>query len=250
MADLEDKRAPLLYYIKLCASFQSHQWVIVRKSSIQIKIGYFFCPCDLEIWWMTFTNNKVHLLYDIKLCASFQSHQWIQTGNAQFGSILAIFCPERKIIGHLFYDTSSYVHHSKPSVHSNWNYSPETLNLGSKLVIFLSGVILKFDGWPYKQKGTSPKLHQALCIISSTYVNSNWNYGPETAKLVLTSVTLVFDLWPWPFAWTSLLSLVIIAENVMIWWWELISEKGVRYGQMDGRRDGQKDRQTDGLNHS
>ena len=38
---------------------------------------------------------------------------------------------------------------------------------------------------------------------------------------VLTSVTLTFDLWPWPFAWTSLLSLVITPENfMMIRWWE------------------------------
>ena len=34
-----------------------------------------------------------------------------------------------------------------------------------------------------KQQGTSPKQHQSLCIISSSYVNSNWSYGPETAKL-------------------------------------------------------------------
>ena len=34
-------------------------------------------------------------------------------------------------------------------------------------------------------------------------------------------MTLTFDLWPWPFAWTSLLSLVITPENfVMIRWWK------------------------------
>ena len=44
---------------------------------------------------------------------------------------------------------------------------------------------------------------------------------------VMTSVTLTFDLWPWPFAWTSLLSLVITPENfMMIPWWEH-SQKGV-----------------------
>ena len=38
---------------------------------------------------------------------------------------------------------------------------------------------------------------------------------------VVTSVTLTFDLWPWPFAWTWLLSLVITPENfMMIGWWE------------------------------
>ena len=59
---------------------------------------------------------------------------------------------------------------------------------------------------------------------------------------VVTSVTLTFDLWPWPFAWTSLLSLVITPENfMMIRWWEH-GEKGVTDGRTDGR--------TDGLNQS
>ena len=54
---------------------------------------------------------------------------------------------------------------------------------------------------------------------------------------VLTSVTLTFDLWPWPFAWTSLLSLVITPENyMMIRWWE-DGEKGVTDGQTDGQTD-------------
>ena len=54
---------------------------------------------------------------------------------------------------------------------------------------------------------------------------------------VLTSVTLTFDLWPWPFAWTSLLTMVITPQNfMMIWWWEN-GEKGVTDGQTDGRTD-------------
>ena len=52
---------------------------------------------------------------------------------------------------------------------------------------------------------------------------------------VLTSVTLTFDLWPWPFAWTLLLSLVITPGNfMMIRWWEH-SEKGVTDGRTDGK---------------
>ena len=54
---------------------------------------------------------------------------------------------------------------------------------------------------------------------------------------VLTSVTLTFDLWPWPFAWTSLLTMVITPENfMMIRWWEH-GEKGVTDGQTDRRTD-------------
>ena len=113
--------------------------------------------------------------------------------------------------------------------------------------------------WPWnltddleKQKGTSSKLHQALCIISSSYVNSNWSYGPETAKFGVDLCDL--DLSPWPVAWTSLLSLIITPENfMMIQWWEH-SQKGVTDGrtdrQTDRQTDGRTDRQTDGLNHS
>ena len=58
---------------------------------------------------------------------------------------------------------------------------------------------------------------------------------------VLTSVTLTFDLWPWPFAWTSLLSLVITPGNfMMIRWWEH-GEKGVTDGRTDRRTDGRTD---------
>ena len=43
----KNKRVPLLYYIKLCALFQSHRWiqtgVTVQKLSIWVKIGDFFC---------------------------------------------------------------------------------------------------------------------------------------------------------------------------------------------------------------
>ena len=45
-----------------------------------------------------------------------------------------------------------------------------------------------------KQQGTSPKQHQAICIISPSYVNSNWSYSPETVKLGCDLCDL--DLWP------------------------------------------------------
>ena len=45
----KNNRAPLLYYIKLCASFQVHQWmqteVTVQKRSLRVKISGFFLSC-------------------------------------------------------------------------------------------------------------------------------------------------------------------------------------------------------------
>ena len=68
-------------------------------------------------------------------------------------------------------------------------------------------------------------------------MNSNWSYSPETKIWVVTSVTLIFDLWPWPFAWTLPWSNVITPENfMMIRWWEH-SQKGVTDGQTDRRTE-------------
>ena len=81
-------------------------------------------PCDLEIWRMTFKNNRAPLLCYFKLCASFRSHWWIQTGvtvrkrpiwvkfNAFYSRVTLKFDGwPSKTIGHLFYATSSFVHH-------------------------------------------------------------------------------------------------------------------------------------------
>ena len=153
---LKNNSAPLLCYVKLCATSQSHRWiqtgVTVWKHPIRVKIGNFFVPYDLEIWWMTLTNKRAPLLCRIKLCASFLCHMWIQTG-----------------------------------------------------------------------------------VMVQKWLN-----------YVSTCVTLTFDLWPWHFAWTSLLSMVITPENLMmIQWWEH-SEKGVKGVHRYRRTDGQ----TEGLNHS
>ena len=60
-----------------------------------------------------------------------------------------------------------------------------------------------------------------------------WVTVRKRLSRVVTSVTLTFDLWPWPFAWTLLWSLVITPENfMMIRWWEH-SQKGVTDRQTD-----------------
>ena len=79
----KNNRAPLLYYIKLCALFQIHQWIqtgaTVWKHSVWVKFDDFFVPCDLEIWWMTLKNNRTPLPCYFKLCASLCSNWLIQT---------------------------------------------------------------------------------------------------------------------------------------------------------------------------
>ena len=109
--------------------------------------GRFFSPRDLVIWWMTSQNFRAHVLYYINFCASFQIHGWIQTGvtvrkrsiRVEFGNFLSRLTLKFdgwpwKIIGHLFYTTSSFVHYW---VNSNWSYSPKTLNSGQNRQFFV-----------------------------------------------------------------------------------------------------------------
>ena len=124
----KNNRAPLLYYFKLCVSFRSHWWiqtgVTVRKRPIWVKFDVFLGPCDLEIWQMTFKNNRAPLLYNFKLCASFCSHWWIQTGvtvqkrpiGVKFFAFYSCVTLKFdgwswKAIGHLSQASSSYMHH-------------------------------------------------------------------------------------------------------------------------------------------
>ena len=278
----KNNKAPLLYYIKLCASFQIHWWiqtrVTVRKYSIRVKIGdflsrvtlkfdgwpwkrighlfyitlsvvqhfkaigiyklelksgnaqfgsklaNFFVPGDFENWRMTLKNNRAPLLYYVKLCASFQIHWWSQTwvtaskrsSRAKNGDFLSrvtlkIDVWHWKTIGHLSYAASTFVRHFM----ANGEFKLE----------------LQSGNAQFGSKSTSSKQHQALSIISSPYVKSNWSYGPETAKWGHDLCDL--DLWPWPLALTSCLSMVITPENFRMIRWQEHCQKSVTGGQTE-----------------
>ena len=135
---------------------------------------------------------------------------------------------------------------SKPLVNCNWSYSPETPNLG-QIRRFLEPCDLEI--WRMTMKNNRAPLLSIIKLYASFH-NHMWIQTGVTVRKplswVVTSVTLTFDLWPWPFVWTSLLSLVVTPENfMMIRWWEH-NQKGVT----DGRTDRQTDGRTDGLNHS
>ena len=96
---LKNNRAPLLCYFKLYASFRSHRWIqagiTVWKSPIWVKIDDSFSLVTLQFdVWPSKTIG--HLFY---ATSSFVHHfisiddfkLELQSGNAQFGSILTIF---------------------------------------------------------------------------------------------------------------------------------------------------------------
>ena len=97
---LKNNRAPLLYFIKLCASFQNHGWiqtgVTVQKRSIRVKIGNLLARVTLK----------------------FDGWHW-------------------KTIRHFFYTTSSFVHHFKVMGEFKLELqSVETLNSGQNRQFF------------------------------------------------------------------------------------------------------------------
>ena len=52
-------------------------------------------------------------------------------------------------------------------------------------------------------------LLQAMCIISLPYVNSNWSYSPETAKLGFD----LCDLDRWPLILTFCMDITFVHGN-------------------------------------
>ena len=158
---------------------------------------WFFSPCDFEIWCMTSKNNRAPLLCYIKLCVSFQIRRWIQT---------EVTLRKRSIrvkIGDFFVLCDLEI----------W-----WMTLENNRAPLLSNIKL------------NASFHHHMWIQTGVTVQKPLSW-------VVTSVTLIFDLWPCPFAWTLPWSLVITPENfMMIRWWEH-SQKGVTDGQTDGRTD-------------
>ena len=98
-------------------------------------------------------------------------------------SDLEIWRMTLKTIGHLFYATSSFVHHFIPIGDLKFQLQSGNAQFGSKSMIFCAV-------WPWNLtddlqnlKGTSSMLLQALCSISKPLVNSNLSYSPETPNL-------------------------------------------------------------------
>ena len=88
-----------------------------------------------------------------------------------------------KTIGHLFYATSSFVHHFVAIGELELELQFGNAQSGSNSTIFRAA-------WPWnltddlqKQQGTSSMLFQALGIISYPLVYSNLSYSPEMPNL-------------------------------------------------------------------
>ena len=205
------------------------------------KIRRFFEPCDLEIWGMTLKNNRAPPLYYFKLYASFRSHRWIQAGVTVWKRPIWVKIDDVlsrvtlkfdvwpwKTIRHLFYATSSFVHHFVAICVFKLELQSGNAQSGSNSTIFRAV-------WPWnlRDDNRAPLL---CCFQLSAWFHCHMliQTGVRVRKRLSWVLTCDLDLWPWPFAWTSLLTMVITPENfMMIRWWEH-GEKGVTDGRTDG----------------
>ena len=155
----KNDRAPLPYYIKLYASFQIHRWiktkVTVQKRSIRVKIGDFLSHVTLK----------------------FDGWPW-------------------KMIGHLLYIASSFVHHSIAISEFKLDLQSGNAQFGSKSMCFLSRVTLKFNRWPWKTIGhlfysTSSFVHhfKAMDEFKLVLQSGNAQFGSKSA--------IYCPVWPW-----------------------------------------------------
>ena len=132
-----------------------------------------------------------------------------------------------KTIGHPFYVALSFVHHFKAMPELKLELQSGNTQFGSKLTIFSP---CHLGIWQMTLQNWRAPLLSSIKLCASFHHHMSIQTGVTVQKRlsrVLTSVTLTFDLWAWPFAWTSFLSLVITSETfMMIRWWEH-SEIGV-----------------------
>ena len=130
-------------------------------------------------------------------------------------------------------------------MNSNWSYSPERPNLG-QIRRFLE--LCDLENWRMTLQNNRAPLLSIIKLYASFHHHMWFQTGVTVRKRlswVVTPVTLTFDLWPWPFAWTSLLSLVTTPANFMMILWREHSQKGVT----DGQTDRQTDRRTENTIH-
>ena len=129
----------------------------------------------------------------------------LQSGNAQFGSKSTIFFSRVtlqfdvwpwKTIEHLFYATSSFVHHFVAIGDFKLELQSGNAQFGSNSTIFFSRVTLKFDVWPWKTiehlfYATSSFVHHFLAI-------SDFKLELQSGNAQFGSNSTIFRaVWPW-----------------------------------------------------
>ena len=114
----------LAIFVSCHLEIRNWNWILSLEMINSGQNRWFLGPCDLENWWLILKINRAPLLCPSRLCALFHNHQWIQTEvtawkhpiwvkivNFLSSVTLKFDGWPWKIKGHLYYVTSSSVHH-------------------------------------------------------------------------------------------------------------------------------------------
>ena len=165
-------------------------------------------PCNLDIRWMTLQNNRAPLLCNFMLSVSFCTHWCIQTWvsvqkrpiwvKIDYFFSRVTFKLDRwpwKTIGHLFYATSSYVHHFVAIGEFKLELQSGNAQFGSNLTIFKSCATLKFVGWPWKTIGHL--FYNTLSFVPHFNVIGEFKLKLQSGKAQFGSKSTIFlAVWP------------------------------------------------------
>ena len=164
----------------------------------------FFEPCDLEIWRMTLKNNRAPLLCYFKLCAAFRTHWWIQTGvtvrkhpiwvkfDVFYSRVTLKFDGwPSKTIGHLFYATSSFVHHFIAIGEFKLQLQSGNAQSGSNSAILAP---CHLEIWRMTLKNNRAPLLSNINL----YVSFHHHMWIQTGVTVRKRKFGSWPLWPWP----------------------------------------------------
>ena len=201
----KNNKAPLLYYIKLCASFQIHQWnktwVTVRKRSIRVKIGKFLTRVTLKIdGWSR--RSQIWGIWKLRPAYSPETPNLGQNRWCFVRCDLEICNWPLKTIGHLSFAVSSFVQHFIAIGEFKLELQSGNTKSRSKSTIFLAV-------WPWN---LTDDLHNnrapLLCYfkLCAAFLSHWWIQTGVTVRKrpiwvkiddFFSRVTLKFDVWPW-----------------------------------------------------
>ena len=211
---LENNRAHLLHHIKLRAAFQSHWYiqsgVTDRKPLIRVKMGEVLSCLTLKIdgWPCKTTGHLLFttpsIVHDFKSIGEVKLE--LESGNAQFGSKLEIFCPAWP-----------------------WNWWMTLKNNRVHLLYYIKLCVAFQSHW-YIQSGVTVGKRPIRVKI----------YDPETTKWGHDLCEL--DLWP--LTWTFCMNITSVNGN-NAWKFQDYTMRGTLSKRCDGRTDGRTDRQRD-----
>ena len=152
------------------------------------------CPRTVNISNVNFTSNKFEG-FDSCDRPSNLTHFGFKSSTFQPVWPWNLMDDLKKIIGHLFYTTSSFYIISNPSVNSNWSHSPER-PIRVKIGNFISCVNLKFDGWPWKTVGRF--FYATLTFVHHFEATHEFKLELQSVNAQFGSKSAIFcPVWPW-----------------------------------------------------